>query len=140
VDIRYKKPLLVQEFIETKGNFGSGAGRHDLRVVVLDGEPVYSVVRRPEGDGFLANVAQGASLDQVDLGDLPAEVLRISKEIAKEFKKEYANPFYSIDFGMSEERPYIFELNNFIGFPLIERDYDLFINKITNVLLEKANI
>lgn len=134
-----KYPVIIQRFAETEDTFIKGQ-RSDVRVVVIDGEPVYSVVRVPQKGSYLANVAQGGSIDQVPLDDLPVELLKTAKDLAKKIKKKYQNPFYAIDFGITKKGFVIFEMNNFIGFPLITRNHQKFVESLARVLIEKANL
>jgi len=63
---------IVQQFVDS----GSGIeklnieGVHDLRVVVVDGKPVLSYIRQPES-GYIANVAQGGTMEFVKLKMCP---------------------------------------------------------------------
>lgn len=132
-------PILLQEFVETKG-FWDQENRHDIRVVIINGKPVYSVIRKPVSSKYLANVAQGGSINEVLLSDLPGEVMLMAEDISKKIKLKYNNPFYSIDFGITSSGPIVFEINNFIGFPLIERNHALFVSELSSLLLDKANL
>jgi len=136
---KIKYPVVVQEFVETNNTFIKGS-RSDIRVVVIDAKPVYAVVRTPQKGSLLANVAQGGSIDEVDLNNLPKDLLGATQKIARDITKKYQNPFYSIDFGITKDGFVIFEMNNFIGFPLIGRkNQKLFIGGLAKVLLEKAS-
>ncbi len=112
---------IAQEFIDTSGGIpGITKGLHDLRVVIVNGEMVWAHVRTPPAGSFRANVAQGGSITELNCSKLPASVKKIALQIAEKFYEEFDNPIYSIDFGMGEDGPKIFELNVQIGFPLWE--------------------
>jgi len=115
---RYKK-YIAQEFIDTSdGIAGLAPGKHDLRIVIINGEVVWSHVRSPVGESFLANAAQGGNLVEVDYQKVPAKIKDIVEKIAKLFHEKYDNPIYSLDFGVGKDgRPVIFEINDQIGFP-----------------------
>ena len=136
---KIKYPVVIQEFSETKDTFIKD-NRSDIRVVIIDGAPVYALVRTPKKGSLLANVAQGGCIDQVNLDDLPVDLLKTAKKIAIQIKRDYNNPFYSIDFGITKDRFVIFEMNNFIGFPLITRNHQKFVDALARVLLDKANL
>jgi glutathione synthase/RimK-type ligase-like ATP-grasp enzyme len=135
---KIKYPVVIQKFAETEGSFIKG-NRSDVRVVIIDGTPVYALVRVPKEGSLLANVAQGGAIDQVNLDDLPPKLLETSRKIARDIKIKYENPFYSIDFGVTGKGFVIFEMNNFIGFPLITRNHQKFVDSLAEVLLDKAN-
>jgi hypothetical protein len=127
---RYKK-YIAQEFIDTSnGIAGLAPGKHDLRVVIINGEVVWSHVRSPIGESFLANAAQGGNLTEVDYEKVPSNIKDIVEKISEMFYEKYDNPVYSLDFGVGKDgRPVIFEINDQIGFPKWEmknRDNFLF--------------
>lgn len=112
---------IAQEFVDTSAGFpGIVEGKHDLRVAVVNGEAVWSHVRTPPLGSFKANVAQGGKIKELSCAKLPVSVKKIVAQIARRFYQKYDNPIYSIDFGMGEKGPLIFELNDQIGFPTWE--------------------
>lgn len=105
--------LLVQEFIDSaEGIPPLGIeGVHDLRVVVIDGEPVVSYVREPES-GLVSNVQLGGSMKNVELDDVPEEALDIVSEVDEKLQ-EFDHRLYSVDFIFDEVgKPWILELNS----------------------------
>ena len=115
---KYKR-YIAQEFIDTsKGITGVASGKHDLRVVIINGEVVWCHIRSPIGESFLANAAQGGNLTEVDYKEVPESIKDITGNISKLFYEEYDNPIYSLDFGVGKDgKPVIFEINDQIGFP-----------------------
>ncbi|HUS52186.1 MAG TPA: hypothetical protein VMX77_01825 [Candidatus Bathyarchaeia archaeon] len=112
---------IAQEFVDTSAGIpGIVRGQHDLRVAVANGEAVWSHVRTPPPGDFRANVAQGGSIKELGCAQLPSSIKKIVSQIATRFNQKYDNPIYSIDFGMGEDGPLIFELNDQIGFPTWE--------------------
>lgn len=112
---------IAQEFVNTsEGIPGIVEGLHDLRVAVVNGETVWSHVRTPPPGSFKANVAQGGEIKEVVCAKLPSSVKKIVGQIADQFYKEFDNPVYSLDFGIRKDRPFIFELNDQMGFPTWE--------------------
>ena len=132
-DPKYKN-YIAQEFVDTSdGIEGITGGLHDLRVVIINGKAVWSHVRVPEKGTYKANVAQGGTLKEVNLENIPSAVKAIVSETADIFYKEFDNPIYSIDFGMENGKPYIFEVNDQIGFPLPNaKGKDNFLNELIN--------
>jgi hypothetical protein len=115
------KRYLLQEFIDTtKGIKGIAHGVHDLRVVSLNGEIIWSHVRQPgNGTELKANVAEGGSIDEIsDFSTLPTELVKITKDLIQIFYSKYNNPLFTVDFGVTADGPKIFEFNSQCGFPL----------------------
>ncbi len=103
---------IVQQFIDS----GSGIeqlgieGVHDLRVVVVDGKPVLSYIRQPES-GYVANVAQGGSMEFVSIEDVPEEAMEIVSNVTEVFEDEHFVCGVDMIFDQ-DQRPWILELNS----------------------------
>lgn len=131
---------VLQEFVDTCGGIeGIVEGRHDLRVVIVDGEIVLSHVRTPKDGGYLANVALGGSIREVDVANLPDYILEAVREIQAIVDVKYQNPLYSIDFGVCRGKPYVFELNDQIGFPRKEMEKSKYFAESIIASLEKMS-
>ncbi|MDP3994545.1 MAG: hypothetical protein Q8P91_01795 [bacterium] len=118
-----KKKYIAQEFVDTSGGIaGITPGRHDLRVVIVNGKVVWCHVRVPPRNSLLANAAMGGNLTEVDYEKVPLSIKNIVKAISSDFYKRFDNPVYSLDFGMQNDKPFIFEINDTIGFPKWEMD------------------
>lgn len=125
------KPYIAQEFVDTSNGIPRiTQGRHDLRIVIVNGKVVWCHVRIPMEGTFLANAAQGGNLTEVDYKLVPNSVKEIVKEVSKLFTKEYDNPLYSLDFGIDKNGlPKIFEINDQMGFPKPDmKNKDIFLN------------
>lgn len=122
----------LQEFVDTsEGIPGIVSGHHDLRIVIVEGKAVLSHVRTPKPGSLLANVAQGGSIREVPLGNIPRTVLDTVRRIQNIIDQRFSLPLYSIDFGVSGDTPYVFELNDQIGFPSEEmRGAETFIDRL----------
>lgn len=109
----------LQEFVDTSLGIPKIANsHHDLRVVVVDGEIVLSHVREPKRGSLLANVAQGGSIREISLDAIPQFIQTATREIQSIIDEKYDFPLYSIDFGIQNKTtPFVFELNDQIGFP-----------------------
>lgn len=108
----------LQEFIDTsRGISGIAEGRHDLRVAIVEGKIVFSHVRTPKQGSYLANVSQGGSLQEVLLENIPSQIIEMTKKVQSIIDPAFHYPVYSIDFGIMKDRPYVFEINDRIGFP-----------------------
>ena len=138
---RIKKAVLIQEFKETEAGIpGLCKGRHDMRIVIIDGKIVWATIRQPKGKSFLANVAKGGSIKEIEIKDVPKSLTPIIKDLTKIFKKKYFNPIFSIDFGFENGKPFIYEINDQIGFPLPKMKKNIFVEELTKILIKKAEI
>lgn len=127
------RKYILQEFVDTSNGIPNlTRGMHDLRVVIVNNKVVWSHIRVPAAGKFLANVAQGGKLTEIDYEKAPGGVKKIVKEISNRFYKKYDNPVFSIDFGINQKRePKIFEINDQIGFPRWEmKNRDTFLNAL----------
>lgn len=137
MNIELKKgKYVLQEFVDTScGIEGVVSGRHDLRVIIVNGKTVLCHVRTPKEGGYLANVALGGSIAEVPLKKIPSAVVDVVKSIQQIIDVKFNIPVYSVDFGVSNGRPYIFEINDQIGFPDDSMENrDKFINGIIDSL------
>lgn len=110
---------ILQEFVDTSGGIpGVIAGHHDLRIIIVDGKIVLSHVRAPKEGSLLANVAQGGSIREVPIENIPAFIIDGVKKIQERIDKKFNRPLYSIDLGIQNKSGlFVFELNDQIGFP-----------------------
>lgn len=112
---------IASGFIETKNGIpGITNRRHDLRVVIINGNPVWSHVRIPPEGEYKANMSgrEGGQLREILIENVPHSVLAIVKDVSQKFLDKYDNPIFSLDFGFDEKgKPWIFEINDQIGFP-----------------------
>jgi glutathione synthase/RimK-type ligase-like ATP-grasp enzyme len=110
---------IAQEFVDTAGGIsGLTSGSHDLRIVIVNGKVVWCHVRVPAEGSLLANAAQGGNLTEVDYRNVPSSVKDIVNKVINMFTQKFDNPVYSLDFGIGKEgTPYIFEINDTMGFP-----------------------
>lgn len=134
-----KKKYIAQEFVDTSnGIAGITQGLHDLRVVIVNGKVVWSHVRVPLGNSFLANAAMGGNLTEVDYHKAPSSIKKVVDAISSEFYNKFDNPIYSLDFGVENNKPYIFEINDQIGFPKWEmKQRDIFLRGLVQNFKQK---
>lgn len=120
---------IVQQFVKSQGISELGIdGHHDLRILLIDNEPVYGYVRVPD-EGYISNVGKGGDIIYFDLENIPSEFLEIVDDVRKEFEKfDYC--VYSVDMIRSEEDdPFLIELNSKPGITFSEdvanKEYEL---------------
>jgi hypothetical protein len=131
-DGKYNR-YVAQEFVDTSnGISGITSGMHDLRVVIINSTPVWCHVRVPVGGSYLANAAQGGNLTEVNYETIPESIKEVVKKVSTIFSSNYDNPIYSLDFGIGKNgKPYIFEINDQMGFPKWEMDKrDVFLRSL----------
>jgi len=140
VTLEPEKEYSLQEFIDTSfGIPGIVAGEHDLRVIIANGTIVLSHVRTPKHGSLLANVAQGGSIREIPVRDIPRSVLDTVRLVQERIDSVFGFPLYSIDFGLRDgNHPFIFELNDQIGFPSEQMTYAPFIETVLESLRKRC--
>lgn len=130
---------VLQEFIDTSlGIEGVVEGLHDLRVVFVNGKIVWAHVRSPKEGGFLSNVSQGGTILEISSKDIPDKILEKARLIQEKIEQEYGKVIFSIDFGVEKGEPFVFELNDQIGFPTEKMaSKEFFIDELYEALLSK---
>lgn len=113
---------IVQQFIDSSSGIEQLGieGIHDLRVVVVDGEPVLSYFRQPES-GFVANVAQGGSMEFVALEDVPEEAIDIVRKVIDVFGQKKFVCGIDMIFD-KDQKPWILELNSKPGMSFYNKE------------------
>ena len=102
--------FVLQPFLDTSNGIPDllPNHQHDLRVILLNGQPVMSYIRTPNDHDFISN---GGIITYIPLSNIPDEINSICREIDIEFEK-YNPRFYSVDFGYGHsKKPWVFELN-----------------------------
>jgi glutathione synthase/RimK-type ligase-like ATP-grasp enzyme len=105
--------LLVQRFIDSKSGIPELGieGVHDLRVIVVNGEPVTGFVRTPD-EGLISNVSRGGSMHHIEIEDIPDSALQIVDEVEDSFSR-FGSRVYAVDFIFDENgNPWILEMNS----------------------------
>lgn len=112
------EPYLIQEFIDTsKGIPNITDTSHDIRFVVANGKIILAALRTPKSGSLLANVAQGGSIKEVDLATLPPVIIEQAEKLQQKIDALFGPAYYSLDFGIEAGVPFLFEINDRIGFP-----------------------
>ncbi len=109
-------PHIVQPCIDTSGGIaGIVEGYHDLRVVMMGNEPVFSYIRTPAPGSKLCNLTQGGDPICVPIADIPEAALKVIEEVQKRFSV-FSRSIYCIDFLFDEnQQPWIVEMNDSPG-------------------------
>ncbi len=106
-------PILVQEFIDSrKGIPGCITGPHDLRLVFIENELIYTYARVPAQGSDLANISQGGTIIPMSNSDVPSSLLPIVHDIQDIFDI-FRYKVYAIDVMFDEYgTPWVIELND----------------------------
>lgn len=130
--------ILMQEFMDSSlGIPGVIEGMHDLRVTVVNGEPINSFVRTPKQGSYLANIAQGGKGMALDLEQVPQEVMDIVNTIQAGLS-QYTPSLFAADFMNTTKGYQLVELNSRPGlqYPKITKTYKKFNDAVAKMLLQ----
>jgi glutathione synthase/RimK-type ligase-like ATP-grasp enzyme len=130
--------VLMQEFLDSSiGIPGIAEGVHDLRVTVVDGQPVNAFVRIPAPGSLLANVALGATGRSIDLDRVPQEIMNMVATIIAQ-TSTYAPVLFSADFLHAPQGYRLIELNSRPGMqhPDWSESYALFNDAVAHMLIK----
>lgn len=129
-------PYILQEFVDTsKGIEGISSSLHDLRIIAVNGKIIMAVLRTPPAGSLMANVALGGSIEEVPLAKIPTSIFKNIQKVFEKIESVHPGSFYSMDFGVENGQPYLFELNDRIGFPRVSMpSADLMIEELVQKL------
>lgn len=103
--------ILVQEFVDSSiGIPGVVRGFHDIRIISINCEPVYALLRTPPAGSFIANVARGGTPSAVPLDKLPPALLGLVSIINSKFT-DYKPSILGADFFNSKDGFKLIEIN-----------------------------
>lgn len=109
--------VLLQEFLDCSvGVPGITDEKHDLRITVMNGSPVASLLRTPQKGGYIANTDMGGTTESIRLEDVPKEVFKLVNKINKKADM-YRPSLYSADFANTPKGYKLIELNSRPGVP-----------------------
>lgn len=134
-------PFLIQSFSDTsKGLSGVCKGIHDLRFVYLNKQLNLCILRQAATGQLRANYAQGGTFEKIPLTNIPQYILDFLKPIANQIMEEYSNPYFSIDIGIENEKPVVFELTGAkVSFPINEWDNESFYEQFYQHIISKIS-
>lgn len=137
-------PILAQEFIDSSdGIKGINESTHDLRLVFIENDLIYSNVKVPEKNSFLANISQGGSMKIVHADKLPKILIPLIADVQNTFST-FRNKIYTIDIMFDkEQRPWIIELNSMPGLFFSKDQYeerDRFYHALINLFKKTTTI
>lgn len=130
---------LCQEFLDINlGIKGLVSGPHDIRLYSTNNKIIRSYIRMPKKGGFLANLSQGGELNEIEIDQVPSNIVEFALPIINMFYTTFDNPFFSVDIMVSNNRPYVIEINGAsVGFPFINSiGRDHFIEEFSKRILK----
>lgn len=115
-------PAIVQEFHESiNGIPNLATGRHDIRILMIDGKPIAMAVREPLPNSLLSNTHQGGTIRFVHKSNIPSS-LKPHLKIIKERLHPYGSNFCSADFLFDGKNWMLIEINGKPGIPALFQD------------------
>ncbi|HEX9679545.1 MAG TPA: hypothetical protein VGA08_02915 [Candidatus Saccharimonadales bacterium] len=106
-------PVQAQEFVDTSGGIpGLVEGRHDLRVIMANNQPILGKIRTPPRGGLKSNTGYGGNNWLIAVDSLPRDVLSLTKSIDNRLSSISPWRLYSIDLGLTNRGYRLFELND----------------------------
>lgn len=114
-ELTHDFPVLVQEFMDTsQGIPGIIEGIHDVRLAFFNEDILFSYVRTPPLGKLTANVAQGGTFRMIHPSRIPAEMVRIARQIDATVA-HYGPRLYSVDMCLTPQGPKLIEMNSRLG-------------------------
>lgn len=115
------KGYLLQEFADTNIKIPNlVSGLHDIKLITI-GEKVFGNLRVPENGKEYCTY--DSPYTELDLDDLPKEVLDLHKKVKKLVSERFPQQIYTVDVGMTKDGPLVFELNGHTAFPYLHFNY-----------------
>ncbi|KKU55244.1 MAG: ATP-grasp domain protein [Candidatus Moranbacteria bacterium GW2011_GWE2_47_10] len=141
-DFEVNNTLIAQEFVDSSSGIEDiVSGVHDLRLVFVNDDLVYSYVREPAAGSLLANVSKGGTMKIVEKHELPPSVFGIIEDVQEKFSF-YHPKVYTIDLIFDEnQKPWIIEFNTMPGIyfsPGQEKWRDRMYESLINMLKNEA--
>ena len=112
-----RKDYILQAFLETRCGLPELGidGRHDVRLILRDGEIMLAFARLPASGRFISNCCQGGRELPLTVDDLPDRVIRFAADIDSRLR-HFGPRLYSLDLGVGRSgKIWIYELNTMPG-------------------------
>lgn len=123
---RLPYPLLIQEFIDSSNGIPGIIDNsvHDFRIVCIENEIMYSYLRIPKENSFIANLSKGGRMMLIKNDQIPESTKPILNAIQKKFSV-FKNKIYTIDIMFDKKQiPWVIELNGMPGLYFSEDQKD----------------
>lgn len=133
--------ILLQEFLDSSiGIPGLTDTLHDLRVTVVNGEPINSFIRTPRAGSYISNISQGGTGKSLTLEHVPTRVLEMVELISGKVER-YAPLLFAADFMNTPQGFKLVELNSRPGLqhPNWSQTYADFNQAVLDMLTDACN-
>lgn len=119
-EILSTKGYILQEFSDTSSGIPDVvSGVHDIKLITI-GEHVFANLRTPE-EGDVCTF--DSPYTEVQVSKLPQEVLDFHRKVKEKVNEKFPGQLYTIDIGVTDKGPIVFELNPHTAFPYISFEY-----------------
>lgn len=107
-------PVVAQAFMDTSGGLpGIVEGKHDLRIIGIQGEIGVCYARKPKAGLNVSNVSMGGQEIGVLEEQIPPEAMALYKKVDAALAKRFPYRIYCVDMGRDKDGVYrLFELNS----------------------------
>lgn len=112
-----KREYIVQPFLESDAGIPelNIPGRHDLRMLVYNGEIIQLFARTPAANSYVSNYACGGKILHFEINQLPKKFRELAL-IVDERLRRYRPRLYSVDAGIGRSgKIWLYELNTMPG-------------------------
>jgi hypothetical protein len=105
-------PCLVQEFIDTSGGIPGVIGAtHDFRIILVNGEVIFTFIRTPRHGSLISNFSLGGWMMPVPTTYRPEGALAMAAEVDAELAR-FGNRHYCVDVALDRDGTWkLIELN-----------------------------
>ncbi len=95
-------------------------------------------VRIPEPGSLIANYAQGATIRELAVADIPQHIVEFYKKVREKIAARFPDAMYTMDIGIGADgAAYLFEINGTVAFPWPEfASKDFFIENLADHLVK----
>ena len=115
--VRNMEDYIVQPLMESDSGIPELGipGRHDLRMLIYNGEIMDFFIRVAPTDTFICNQSHGGKISYFQLHELPEQFRGIAHE-ADQALRDYMPRYYSVDVGIGRSgKIWVYELNTMPG-------------------------
>ncbi len=115
--VRNMKDYIVQPLMDSDSGIPELgiSGRHDLRMLIYNGEIMDFFIRVAPGNNFICNQSHGGRISYFQLHDLPERFRTIAHQVDQSLS-HFMPRYYSVDVGVGQSgKLWVYELNTMPG-------------------------
>ena len=99
---------------------GVVSGTHDIKLITID-ESVFPNLRVPETGKEICTY--DSPYTEILIDKLPQELMEFHKKVKEKVDTAFPGQLYTVDVGMTKNKPILFELNSHTAFPYLHFAY-----------------